>query len=211
MAFIWILVLLLCFEGAQGFLSPSSTSSGLLSSGSLVQMSTLEAPSANNVLSLSKPVGLTILDLPGVLELAFSEFSSACRNDLQRWELRKEIVGLFLPKFLAPAVMGHVLRGVKASDGRLLAFVDLSLQPVSGTLDALKPRTLLAREHAYGKKGLAPYLCNLLVAEEARKHGLGRLLVNECKVCHQTLALTLTLTLIQPQSPSQTNRHRRGG
>lgn len=119
--------------------------------------------------------------MPQILSMAMQEFSPACRTTKDHTELIKEILGLFLPKFLMPARMGHYLCGIKDQNGQLVAFVDLSLQPNSGTLDALTPMTVSQRERKYGKSQLEPYLCNLLVAKEARGQGLGKQMIERCK------------------------------
>jgi GNAT superfamily N-acetyltransferase len=104
-----------------------------------------------------------------------------CETPKDKFKLVLEILGLFLPKLvLNRAYMGHAVLGLRSPEKRLVGFVDLSLQPSNGTLDALKPCPLQKRKTLYGEKNLQPYLCNLLVTKDYRKRGLGRKLVSAC-------------------------------
>jgi GNAT superfamily N-acetyltransferase len=141
---------------------------------------------------------LSLLDLPQILRMAECEFGPRCRSVAQVWDLRREILELFLPKLLVPPLLGHHLRGVKTSDGKLIAFVDVSLQPATGTLDALKPTTLKKREKSFGQ--LEPYLCNLLVDKDHRGQGLGKHLIKECEAVARNLGHT-TINLHVEASP----------
>lgn len=120
-------------------------------------------------------------DIFDLIRLANGQFSHTCRtvNDLVKLNL--EIVKLFIPKLIFPSYLSHSVIGVRSSnDNRLVGFVDLSLQPSSGTMDALIPLPLANRQLLYGKT-LEPYLCNLLVEPKYRKQGLGRKLVSACE------------------------------
>jgi GNAT superfamily N-acetyltransferase len=87
-----------------------------------------------------------------------------------------------MPKLLMTGYMGYSVIGLRdESANKLIGFVDLSLQPNTGTLDALKPRPLHERQKIYGDKNLAPYLCNLLVSPDYRKKGLGLKLISACE------------------------------
>ena len=126
-------------------------------------------------------VDLNLLDLFDILSLSLEEFGQNCTSS-QKLDLQKDILALFAPKVVIPYAMGHHLRGLKdKKTSKLLGFVDLSLQPNDGTLDALKPTTLQQRSNQYNGNSLSPYLCNLLVARGARGQGLGQLLVKECE------------------------------
>jgi ribosomal protein S18 acetylase RimI-like enzyme len=125
-----------------------------------------------------KTIDCTIGDLPEIMRLSYDQFKDSCQTDKDRAELRAEIQGLFLPKMVFNPFMGHRIIGLQKEDSReLVGFVDLSMQPQS--LEALKPLPYLLRSVKYGNN-LKPYLCNLLVAPEYRRKGLGRRLVNEC-------------------------------
>ena len=125
-----------------------------------------------------KTIDCTIGDLPEIMRLSYDQFEDSCRTDKDRAELRAEIQGLFLPKMVFNPFMGHRIIGLQKGDSKeLVGFVDLSMQPQS--LEALKPTPYLLRSVKHGND-LRPYLCNLLVAPEYRRKGLGRRLVNEC-------------------------------
>ena len=134
--------------------------------------------SASDVAGL-KVVDCTLGDMPEIMRLSLQEFSDRCKTEKDKKELKAEINSLFLPKMVFHPLMGHKIIGLKKPGSNELAgFVDLSLQTQS--LDALKPLPYLLRVGKYGKNGLRPYLCNLLVAPEYRRSGLGMKLVNEC-------------------------------
>lgn len=88
---------------------------------------------------------------------------------------------LFIPKLLFPSLMGHTLLGISKSgsllptSSELIGFVDVSMQPNSGTIEALSHRPLFLRE--WSGEPLSPYLCNLLISSSHRKNGYGRALV----------------------------------
>jgi len=79
--------------------------------------------------------------------------------------------------------MGHAVIAVRTPppQPRLVGFVDLSLQPATGTMDALLPLPLEERRLRYPGQTLEPYLCNLLVSPAYRKQGLGLRLVAACE------------------------------
>jgi GNAT superfamily N-acetyltransferase len=120
-------------------------------------------------------------DIFDLIRLANGQFSHTCKtvNDLVKLNL--EIIKLFFPKLVFTSYMSHSVIGVRSSiDNRLVGFVDLSLQPSSGTMDALIPLPFENRKLLYGNS-LEPYLCNLLVEPKFRKRGLGRKLVSACE------------------------------
>ena len=122
-------------------------------------------------------------DMLDVIYLANNQFVKSTDNFLDIVRLDYDILMLFLPKLLLPGRMRHSVIGVRsADDNKLVGFVDLSLQLSSGSLDALKPKTLAARKLQYGDKNLAPYLCNLFVSPVHRKKGLARKLIAACEV-----------------------------
>ena len=120
-------------------------------------------------------------DLIDLIKLANGQFGHTCRSLQDLVKLNIEIIKLFVPKLIFPQFMSHSVIGVRsANSNRLVGFVDLSLQPSSGTMDALIPLPLAKRKQLYGST-LEPYLCNLLVVPELRKRGLGRKLVAACE------------------------------
>jgi ribosomal protein S18 acetylase RimI-like enzyme len=119
------------------------------------------------------------MDMPEIMRLSYAEFKGRCDTEQCREELRAEIRSLFLPKMILNPFMGHSIIGLKKPGSKeLLGFVDLSLQTQS--LDALKPLPYILRVGKYGSVALRPYLCNLLVAPEYRRQGLGKRLVDKC-------------------------------
>ena len=75
--------------------------------------------------------------------------------------------------------MQHCVIGVKTAEGKLVGFVDVSLQTSSGSDVALEPLALSERQKKFND--LRPYLCNLLVAPAMRKRGIGSLLIGACE------------------------------
>lgn len=148
------------------------------SSSSVVEKKGKPLVSASDVAAL-KAIDCTLGDMPEIMRLSLAEFSDRCKTEKDRDELKAEIYSLFLPKMVLNPFMGHKIIGLKKpGSDELAGFVDLSLQTQS--LDALKPLPYLLRVGKYGTNGLRPYLCNLLVAPEYRRRGLGKMLVNEC-------------------------------
>ena len=120
-------------------------------------------------------------DLIDLIKLANGQFGHTCKSLQDLVRLNIEIIKLFVPKLIFPQFMSHSVIGVRsANSNKLVGFVDLSLQPSSGTMDALTPLPLAKRIQMYGVS-LEPYLCNLLVVPELRKKGLGRKLVAACE------------------------------
>lgn len=120
-------------------------------------------------------------DMYDVIRLANDQFLKSSDTVIDVIKLDVAILNLFLPKLVMPEVMRHSVIGVRsASDNVLVGFVDLSLQMSTGSLDALKPRTLAERSKLYGNS-LAPYLCNLFVSPTLRKRGLARRLLAACE------------------------------
>ena len=126
-----------------------------------------------------KVVDCTLGDLQEIIRLSYAQFESTCKTTRDKAELKKEIMNLFLPKFVFTPFLGHRVIGLrdKTQNNRLVGFVDVSMQ--TQTLDALKPVPYLLRVATYGSN-LRPYLCNLLVAPYYRRRGLGARLVKEC-------------------------------
>lgn len=120
-------------------------------------------------------------DMYDVIRLANDQFLKSTDTVIDVIKLDVAILNLFLPKLLMPEVMKHSVIGVRsASNNVLVGFVDLSLQMSTGSLDALKPKTLAERSKLYGNS-LAPYLCNLFVSPTLRKRGLARRLIAACE------------------------------
>ena len=120
-------------------------------------------------------------DLIDLIKLANGQFGHTCKSLQDLVRLNIEIIKLFVPKLIFHQFMSHSVIGVRsANSNKLVGFVDLSLQPSSGTMDALTPLPLAKRIQMYGVS-LEPYLCNLLVVPELRKKGLGRKLVAACE------------------------------
>ena len=124
---------------------------------------------------------VSLWDIYDIIRLANDQFLTSTDTIVDILKLDIEILKLFLPKLLFPKTMRHSVIGVRsATNDRLVAFVDLSLQMSTGSLDALKPKTIGEREKLYGKT-LAPYLCNLFVSPSLRKRGLARKLIAACE------------------------------
>ena len=120
-------------------------------------------------------------DLIDLIKMANGQFGHTCRSLQDLVKLNMEILKLFVPKLIFPQFMSHSVIGMRSTNSnRLVGFVDLSLQPSSGTMDALVPLPFAKRKQKYGLS-LEPYLCNLLVVPELRKKGLGRKLVAACE------------------------------
>lgn len=129
-------------------------------------------------------VKLTIKDLNSILTLAVEHFGPNCQSEIEICALKFDIFRFFTPKLLFPNFMGHTILGLKTAanniNDKLIAFVDLSKQPYTGTLDALKYRPLLQRQITY-QNNLKPYISNLLVDPEYRRGGLGSKIIRECE------------------------------
>lgn len=120
-------------------------------------------------------------DMFDVIRLANYQFLKSSDTVMDIIKLDVAILNLFLPKLILPDVMKHSVIGVRSvSNNVLVGFVDLSLQMSTGSLDALKPKTLAERSKLYGNS-LAPYLCNLFVSPTLRKKGLARRLIAACE------------------------------
>ena len=126
-----------------------------------------------------KVVDVSLFDLPRVSIMCNNQFLSSTSTLLDRLDLNRRIIGLFVPKLLNPASGGHEVIGLKDTSNTLVGMVDLSLQPMDGSLSALQPSTLLSRKKLH--KNLEPYICNLLVSPEFRNKGYGSRLLQECE------------------------------
>lgn len=126
---------------------------------------------------------LSVMDFPSVARLTFNEFCSICQSNKDKVELVATIFSLFVPKLINKKVWQHEVLGVYSSTGLLAAFVDISLQPCTGLLEALVPTTYEERLGTYVSKGikLEPYICNFMVSPEFRRKGLAKLLLKECE------------------------------
>ena len=124
----------------------------------------------------------TLADLIPLVQLANAQFSPSCKTLQDKVQLIQEILRLFVPKLVAPRTMGHAVIAVRTRPPRqqMVGFVDLSLQPATGSMDALLPLPLQQRKQLYNDQ-LEPYLCNLLVSPVYRKQGLGLRLVVACE------------------------------
>jgi ribosomal protein S18 acetylase RimI-like enzyme len=124
---------------------------------------------------------LSFCDLPAIYSLSVKQFLSPNATIIESLNLQYQILYLFLPKFLFPVdVMGHYVLGLKEkSSGKLVAFVDLSLQQSCGSMNSLKSTTLSYRQKKISN--LQPYMCNLLVDESYRRRGYAKLLLNACE------------------------------
>ena len=121
-------------------------------------------------------------DMPDVISLANDQFIQSTDNFVDIMKLDFAIINLFLPKLILPDLMKHSVIGIRSlSTNKLVGFVDLSLQLSTGSLDALKPKSLVERQQQYGAKNLSPYLCNLFVSPNNRKKGLARKLIAACE------------------------------
>lgn len=130
---------------------------------------------------------LDVNDLQAVVRLSVEEFGSN-RTAIGKLTLSLDYALVFLPQLMFPRLLGQYLRGAKdQKTGELLAYVDLSLQPDDGTLEALTPLPTTEFQRRLTFKSLSPYLCNLLVARTARKKGYGTRLVQECENLANTL------------------------
>ena len=84
-----------------------------------------------------------------------------------------------MPKLLTPSKWNHKIIGIfSKSSNDMIAFVDISLQPSSGTMEALDPVPWSKRRQI---KGLKPYICNFLTAPKYRKRGFAKMLITECE------------------------------
>jgi GNAT superfamily N-acetyltransferase len=119
-------------------------------------------------------------DMFRIMSLCGEQFGSSIGFP-QYVDLQYRIVKLFLPKFVFPDVLQHKVIGLRTKSGKLAAFADVSLQPSSGTTDALMSRSYNDRLKTYGSEKLNPYLCNFLVAPEFRRQGLGKQLLRACE------------------------------
>ncbi len=160
--------------------------------------------------STLRVVDLTLWDMPEIMRLSLEEFSDRCRTEKDKAELKAEIRSLFLPKMVLNPFMGHKIIGLKKPNSdELVGFVDLSLQTQS--LDALKPLPYLLRVGKYGANGLRPYLCNLLVAPEYRRKGLGKKLVNECINASKEWGHSELFLHVQESTPAPLNLYLKMG
>lgn len=182
-----ILFLIVNFGGCSSFtkfLRTGSLSRKLLASGSSKYRSSpiFSESSPNNRLDDGYAISqVGLWDMYDIIRLANDQFLTSTDTIVDILKLDVEILKLFLPKLLFPKMMRHSVIGVRsATNDRLVAFVDLSLQMSTGSLDALKPKTIAEREKLHGKT-LAPYLCNLFVSPGLRKRGLARKLISACE------------------------------
>ena len=121
-------------------------------------------------------------DMLDVIRLANDQFIQSTDNIVDIVKLDFAILNLFLPKLIFPRIMEHSVIGIRSlNDKKLVGFVDLSLQLSTGSLDALKPKSLVERQKQYGANNLSPYLCNLFVSPGNRKKGLARKLIAACE------------------------------
>ena len=78
-----------------------------------------------------------------------------------------------------PSVWNHKIIGIfSESSNDMIAFVDISLQSSSGTLEVLDPVPWSERNSI---KGLKPYICNFLTAPKYRNRGYAKMLIWECE------------------------------
>lgn len=160
--------------------------------------------------STLRVVDCTLWDMSEIMRLSLEEFSDRCRTEKDKEELKAEIRSLFLPKMVLNPFMGHKIIGLKKPNSdELVGFVDLSLQTQS--LDALKPLPYLLRVGKYGANGLRPYLCNLLVAPEYRRRGLGKKLVNECIEASKEWGHSELFLHVQESTPAPLNLYLKMG
>jgi ribosomal protein S18 acetylase RimI-like enzyme len=124
---------------------------------------------------------LALPDFMAVMSLCREQFGSKSLSPSANMNLLIRILQHFLPKFVFPDVMQHKMIGLRSKKGEIVAFADVSLQPSSGTIDALATRSYNNRLKKYGSKELDPYVCNFLVAPEVRRQGLGKKLLKECE------------------------------
>lgn len=122
-----------------------------------------------------------ITDMYDIIKLANNQFLTSRNNFIDVLNLDIEILKIFLPKLLMPAVMKHSVLGIRSSNSKcIVGFVDVSLQASSGNLDVLKPKTFKRRQQLHNN--LEPYLCNLFISPVYRRKGLAKSLINACEI-----------------------------
>lgn len=125
---------------------------------------------------------LQLRQLPAVTVLVAQHFTSIAKyNFADRTYLYLSIIYFYGSKLLFKPSLQHYLYGAFDSEQRLIGALDLSLQPCTGSLDALKMRPLSKRMMAPDGSPLQAYICNVLVNESYRRRGIGKLLLRHCE------------------------------
>ena len=77
---------------------------------------------------------LSLFDVFDVLKLTGAEFLPTCSTVKEKCDLLQNMITLFVPKLVSPLVWQHKIIGIySAHRGSLVAFVDVSLQTVTGS------------------------------------------------------------------------------
>ena len=165
------------------YCSPHQISFRLRRNNQVVGCTSSTSPS-NEYIKEEKPPfyikDLTLSNFLAIMQLTYNEFSPTCNTVYEKMELLQSMIQLFLPKLVRPLEWKHRVIGIVVRE-ELVAFADVSLQPCSGTMEALTPIPFEKRKTVYENDELKPYICNFLVAPAHRKKGYAKVLIKECE------------------------------